>query len=379
MTITNGSAASSTTPNTEVSHGPRNGLRNFMHRDVRSERRQRRAIGVTGKKALRPWDARRTSLIGVTPRVLVVEDDPTVREITRRYLGDAGYVVDEAADGPAGLRSARTDPPDAVVLDLMLPGTLRPGGVPGAARPPPGAADRDAVRARQGGRPGGGLELGADDYVTKPFSARELVLRVGVGAASGRRAGRGPGGPLVDGDLRVDPSARRRGAGDADLPLTGREFDLLAFLLAHPGRAYTRAELLAQVWGWEFGDQSTVTVHVRRLREKIEDDPTQPRRIATIWGTGYRYDPRPCAEMITRRSTGCSRRRRWRCCSPCPSPWWAAWCCCGCARRSLTATMVALVLVPLVAALVGVLGRERVHVHAPAGRHRRGRAWSSPR
>ena len=95
----------------------------------------------------------------------------------------------------------------------------------------------------------------------------------------------------MDGDLRVDTAARRAALAGAELALTSREFDLLAFLLAHPGRAFTRAELLAQVWGWEFGDQSTVTVHVRRLREKVEADPTQPRRIATIWGTGYRYDP----------------------------------------------------------------------------------------
>src|SRR6185437_1923256 len=97
--------------------------------------------------------------------------------------------------------------------------------------------------------------------------------------------------PLLDGDLRVDPAARRATLAGTALALSTREFDLLAFLLAHPGRAFTRAELLAQVWGWEFGDQSTVTVHVRRLREKVEADPTRPQRIATIWGTGYRYDP----------------------------------------------------------------------------------------
>ena len=121
----------------------------------------------------------------------------------------------------------------------------------------------------------------------------------------------------MDGDLRVDPAARRATLAGAELALTSREFDLLAFLLAHPGRAFTRAELLAQVWGWEFGDQSTVTVHVRRLREKVEADPTQPRRIATIWGTGYRYDPG------RRRRDGLTCSPSWRarcpphCCSPC--------------------------------------------------------------
>ena len=134
-----------------------------------------------------------------------------------------------------------------------------------------------------------GLEVGADDYVTKPFSARELVLRIGSVLRRSRPAD--PAGSLlVDGALRVDPAARRAHLDGRELALTPREFDLLAYLLAHPGRAYTRAELLAEVWGWEFGDQSTVTVHVRRLREKIEADPTRPQRIATIWGTGYRYD-----------------------------------------------------------------------------------------
>jgi DNA-binding response OmpR family regulator len=134
-----------------------------------------------------------------------------------------------------------------------------------------------------------GLELGADDYVTKPFSPRELVLRIGLVL---RRAQ--PGGPdagvLVDGGLRVDPAARSATLDGAALTLTTREFDLLAYLMRHPGHAFSRSELLKLVWGWDFGDQSTVTVHVRRLREKIEQDPTKPRRVATIWGTGYRYD-----------------------------------------------------------------------------------------
>jgi DNA-binding response OmpR family regulator len=133
-----------------------------------------------------------------------------------------------------------------------------------------------------------GLELGADDYVTKPFSPRELVLR--VGSVLRRAAPIDDAGPLCDGDLRVDPAARRAFLGGTELALTTREFDLLAFLIAHPGRAFTRAELLARVWGWDFGDQSTVTVHVRRLREKVEPDRTRPRRIATVWGTGYRWD-----------------------------------------------------------------------------------------
>jgi DNA-binding response OmpR family regulator len=226
----------------------------------------------------------------VADRVLVVDDDATVRDVVARYLGDAGYRVDVAADGEAALRSAARDRPDAVVLDLMLPGTggldvcraLRAGHAPPAIIMLTALGEEDD-RIR-------GLELGADDYVSKPFSPRELVLRVGsVMRRSALPAD--DGGPLVDGDLRVDTAARRATLLGTELALTTREFDLLAFLLAHPGRAFTRGELLAQVWGWEFGDQSTVTVHVRRLREKIEADATQPRRIATIWGTGYRYDP----------------------------------------------------------------------------------------
>jgi DNA-binding response OmpR family regulator len=226
----------------------------------------------------------------VTARVLLVEDDATVRDVVTRYLGEAGYDVTYAVDGRAGLESTRDRLPDVVVLDLMLPGMSGLDVCRALRRDHERlpilmltalGEERDRVR---------GLELGADDYVTKPFSPRELVLRVGsvlrrLGAPSSNS------GQLVDGDLRLDPGARRARLGGRELSLTGREFDLLAFLLAHPGRAFTRAELLAQVWSWEFGDQSTVTVHVRRLREKIEIDPTQPKRIATIWGTGYRYDP----------------------------------------------------------------------------------------
>jgi DNA-binding response OmpR family regulator len=223
-------------------------------------------------------------------RVLVVDDDATVRDVVGRYLDEAGYQVDLAADGPTGLRAARDRGPDAVVLDLMLPGmsgldvcrALRRSDerLPIIMLTALGEEDDRVL----------GLELGADDYVTKPFSARELVLRVGS-VLRRSRPPESPGAELVDGTLRVDPTARRAHLHGAELSLTTREFDLLAYLMAHAGRAYTRAELLAEVWGWEFGDQSTVTVHVRRLREKIEADPTRPSRIATIWGTGYRYDP----------------------------------------------------------------------------------------
>ncbi|MFN2478063.1 MAG: winged helix-turn-helix domain-containing protein, partial [Pseudonocardiaceae bacterium] len=130
-----------------------------------------------------------------------------------------------------------------------------------------------------------------DDYITKPFSPRELVLRV----ASVLRRARSPRKtiqlpPITDDGLTVDVAARRAMLGGQELALTGREFDLLAFLIRNPGRAFTRSELLEHVWDWSFGDHSTVTVHVRRLREKVEKDPTAPSRIATVWGVGYRYD-----------------------------------------------------------------------------------------
>ena len=224
----------------------------------------------------------------VAARVLVVDDDATVRDVVARYLGEAGYQVDLAGDGdgalracrgPAGRRRARPDAARPSGLDVCR--ALRAGPAPPAIVMLTALGEEDD-RIR-------GLELGADDYVTKPFSARELVLRIGSVLRRATPAAADTG-PLVDGDLRGRPRRAARHPRGAALALTTREFDLLAFLLAHPGRAFTRADLLARVWGWEFGDQSTVTVHVRRLREKIEADPTQPRRIATIWGTGYRYD-----------------------------------------------------------------------------------------
>ncbi|MEU9017062.1 response regulator transcription factor [Actinomadura sp. NPDC048394] len=225
-------------------------------------------------------------------RVLVVDDDPTVAEVVARYLARDGHDVECVADGPAALRRARENSPDLVVLDLMLPGMdglevcrrLRAtSAVPIVMLTALGAETDRLV----------GLETGADDYVTKPFSPRELALRV----RSVLRRARGaftpavPAAPLRDGDLMVDVGAHEAGLRGAPLALTSREFDLLAFLMRHPRRAFSRDELLERVWDWSFGDSSTVTVHVRRLREKIEDDPTAPRRIVTVWGVGYRYEP----------------------------------------------------------------------------------------
>ncbi len=223
-------------------------------------------------------------------RVLVVDDDHTVREVVVSYLRADGHDVDEVEDGEAALRAMRGARADLVVLDLMLPGMdglevcrrLRDqGDVPVIMLT---ALGRETDRVV-------GLERGADDYVTKPFSPRELVLRV---ASVLRRAGErsSPAGvPLVDGDLRLDPVQRSAVLGGDRLALTLREFDLLHFLLTHPGTAYSRDRLLQEVWGWSFGDESTVTVHVRRLREKVEADPARPARLVTVWGVGYRWDP----------------------------------------------------------------------------------------
>jgi DNA-binding response OmpR family regulator len=226
------------------------------------------------------------------PLALVVDDDMTVRDVVSRYLDRAGYRVEVAGDGEAALRAVAGRVPDVVVLDLMLP---RLGGLEVCRRLRRDSVGVPIVMLTALGEEEDrvlGLELGADDYVTKPFSPRELVLRVASVLRRSREApARDSGtGPLIDGDLRVDVPGRRAALGGRELALTVREFDLLAFLLRRPGQVFTRAELLERVWGWDFGDQSTVTVHVRRLREKVESDPTNPTRIATVWGVGYRYD-----------------------------------------------------------------------------------------
>jgi DNA-binding response OmpR family regulator len=222
-------------------------------------------------------------------RVLVVDDDPTVSDVVRRYLEQDGFEVGLAADGLAALAAVQAEPPDLVVLDLML------GGIDGlevCRRLRRDRPDLPVVMLTALGEEADrviGLEVGADDYVTKPFSPRELVLR--VRSVLRRSAPPRRDGILRDGDLVADTGRRIAEAGGVPLALTVREFDLLEFLLRHPGKAWSRAQLLDKVWGWQFGDQSTVTVHVRRLREKIEADPANPKRLLTVWGVGYRYEP----------------------------------------------------------------------------------------
>ncbi|WP_371484292.1 response regulator transcription factor [Kitasatospora sp. NBC_00315] len=226
--------------------------------------------------------------------MLVVDDDPTVAEVVAGYLLRAGYRVERAADGHQALAVAAAVRPDLVVLDLMLPG-LDGLEVCRRLRASEGGERLPVVMLTAKGEESDrilGLELGADDYVTKPFSPRELVLRVqSVLRRSANTPGSAAPGPLGAGDLSLDPSARRAFRGGRELALTLREFDLLMFLIRHPGTAFGREELMQRVWGWEFGDLSTVTVHVRRLREKVEDDPAAPALITTVWGVGYRFDP----------------------------------------------------------------------------------------
>lgn len=233
--------------------------------------------------------------------VLVVDDDDNVRDVLRRYLHRAGYRVVEAGDGETALEEAAKHHPDLVILDVMLPGL---DGLDVCARLRERASMPVIMLSALGSESDRvvGLENGADDYVVKPFSPRELTLRVQrVLARSSPSAQAVAGSPdggadkslevRLDGALRLDLAARTAHLAGVSLNLTVREFDLLAFFMANPQRVFSRPELLKQVWGWEFGDDSTVTVHVRRIREKAERDPSQPTRIVTVWGLGYRYEP----------------------------------------------------------------------------------------
>ncbi len=226
-------------------------------------------------------------------RVLIIEDDPNVSEVVARYLEREGYLVETVADGAVGLARALADPPDLVVLDLMLPslGGLEICRQLRAVAPVPvvmlTARGEEADRIA-------GLELGADDYVAKPFSPRELTAR--VKAVLRRAAGSMPivrdeERVLRFGPLEVDVVSHEARVDGELVALTAKEFDLLVHLMRYPRRAFRREELLEDVWGFTYGDTSTVTVHIRRLREKIEIDPSAPRHVCTVWGVGYRFEP----------------------------------------------------------------------------------------
>ncbi|WP_230207924.1 response regulator transcription factor [Microlunatus sp. Gsoil 973] len=223
-------------------------------------------------------------------QVLIVEDDRMLAGVLASYLTKAGHQVALAADGSEAVTTWQRTVPDVVLLDVMLP-TLSGLEVLRRRRT---AGDHAAViiisaRGDESDRLVG-LEIGADDYVVKPLSPREIVLRV---QALLRRAEQLTGSRLRErslrlGDAEIDLAARTAARHGEPLGLTSREFDLLAFLAGHPGETFSKAALLNRVWGWDFGDNSTVTVHVRRLRQKLEDDPSDPRLVLTVGREGYR-------------------------------------------------------------------------------------------
>jgi two-component system, OmpR family, response regulator ResD len=224
--------------------------------------------------------------------VLVVDDEPTIVEIVGAYIERAGFEVQRAMDGPEALRLADLRRPDLVVLDVMLPGLdgievmRRMHEAPGK----PVAVILLTARGEESDRLVG-LRRGADDYVVKPFSPAELVARV---EAVMRRVSppgeeEDPPPPIEHRNLRVEPATRRAFLDGEELDLTMREFELLSHLVAHPGRVFSRDQLMEAVWEYPFfTDTSTVTVHIRRLRAKLGDDPAEPRQIETVWGVGYR-------------------------------------------------------------------------------------------
>ena len=222
--------------------------------------------------------------------ILVVDDDPIVRDVVVRYLERDGHRTLVAADGDRADELLRQEPLDLVVLDVMLPGkdglelsrSIRARSSLPVILLTARAEEADRIV---------GLELGADDYVTKPFSPRELAARV---RALLRRATALPEPPssLVFGDVELDGHARQVRKAGHEVALTAREFDLLWFLAANPRRVFSRDQLMASVWGYEPAlDSGTVTVHIRRLRTKVEDDPARPRFLQTVWGVGYRLAP----------------------------------------------------------------------------------------
>jgi DNA-binding response OmpR family regulator len=222
--------------------------------------------------------------------VLVVEDEPLVREVVVKYLRREGYRTVEAGDGVAACELVEREQPDLVVLDLMLPGQ---DGL-SVCRWIRSRSDVPVIMLTARGEEADrivGLELGADDYVTKPFSPRELSARVRT-VLRRVRPQQALDGRLAFDDLVIDAAAREVLKADRPLRLTAKEFDLLWFLASHPRHVFSRDQLMDRVWGYEAAvDTGTVTVHMRRLRAKIEDDPSHPRHLETVWGVGYRFTP----------------------------------------------------------------------------------------
>jgi two-component system, OmpR family, response regulator ResD len=225
--------------------------------------------------------------------VLVVDDEPTITEVVSRYLQRAGYETRVAGDGPEALAIAGAERPDLVVLDLMLPG-MDGLEVMRRLRDPADSRRVSVILLTAKGEASDrvvGLRLGADDYVVKPFSPAELVARVD---AVLRRMDSSPEleEPIVFDGLELDPLARRVAVRGEEAQLTVREYELLLHFMRHPGQVFSRDQLMDAVWQYSFyTDTSTVTVHVRRLRAKIEEDASDPRWLQTVWGVGYRFQP----------------------------------------------------------------------------------------
>jgi DNA-binding response OmpR family regulator len=225
-------------------------------------------------------------------RILLVDDEPSIREVVSLYLKRSGFLVTPAADGQAALDAVARQHFDLVVLDLMLP---KVDGLE-VTRRLRTTTDTPIIMLTARGEEIDrilGLEMGADDYVTKPFSPQELVSRVRAVLRRVQRPQATQGErPLVYGDLLIDPQKRLVEVKGQEVTLTAREFDLLWVLARHPRQVFNRDQLLDQVWGLtEYIDGSTITVHVRRLREKIEADASNPQYVQTVWGVGYKFEP----------------------------------------------------------------------------------------
>jgi two-component system, OmpR family, response regulator ResD len=224
--------------------------------------------------------------------VLVVDDEPIVRDVLSRYLAKSGFAVELAEDGEEALARYESAQPDLVLLDLMLP---RIDGLEVFTRIRSRATTPIIMLTARGAETDRvvGLEIGADDYVTKPFSPREVVARVRTVLRRSAALKNGQEDETLRfGDLEIDPRAHEVRSVGRPVTMTPKEFDLLLFLAQNAGTAFSRLQLLDELWDFAFdGDPSTVTVHVRRLREKVETDPSRPRHLVTVWGVGYRFDP----------------------------------------------------------------------------------------